>query len=214
MGIFYFPTNFVYWQKVNNHDKIKENLVPKIENLRATRFKDNKPGLINASTNYNGGDDNILSTNEHNMIKHIVWDPIDAALNEINSRSNTKHINFQESIIGNSWYTYYELDGKFEYHSHHSGDSLFRDGKTYRPTLSLIYILRDENKDNATSFMETAHERISTTNEIDTYFYTGNEHDINEGCVLIFPSSLYHMVNQVKIPGRITIAVNIYSRFA
>jgi hypothetical protein len=212
MGIFYFPTNFVYWQKVNNHDKIKEILVPKIENLRATHFKDNKKGLINASTNYTGDDVNTLFTKEHNMIKHIVWDPIDAALNEINSRSNTKHINFQESIIGNSWYTYYELDGKFEYHSHHNGVSLFQDDKTYRPTLSLIYILRDENKDNATSFMETAHERISTTNEIETHFYTGDEDDINEGCVLIFPSSLYHMVNQVKIPGRITIAINIFSR--
>jgi hypothetical protein len=208
MGIFYFPCNFVYWKKVENHNKIKEILVPKIERLKIIH-KNNKKGLTNASTNY-GIDETLLLTNEENMIKHVVWDPLDTVINELNSRSNTESIKVHESVIGNSWYTYYELGGTFKYHTH-IGNGIFKDGKYYKPTFSMIYILKDENNCNTTEFMETTHDNISTSSDVQTIFETSAIEDIKEGTVLIFPSSLYHTVNPVKIPGRITIAINIFS---
>jgi hypothetical protein len=208
MGIFYFPCNFVYWKKVENHNKIKEILAPKIERLKIIH-KNNKKGLTNASTNY-GIDETLLLTNEENMIKHVVWDPLDTVINELNSRSNTESIKVHESVIGNSWYTYYELGGTFKYHTH-IGNGIFKDGKYYKPTFSMIYILKDENNCNTTEFMETTHDNISTSSDVQTIFETSAIEDIKEGTVLIFPSSLYHTVNPVKIPGRITIAINIFS---
>jgi hypothetical protein len=55
---------------------------------------------------------------------------------------------------------------------------------------------------------------ISTTSNAitETGFDTGMVKDIKEGSVLIFPSTLYHYVSSVKIPGRITIAINLTSR--
>ncbi len=208
MGIFYFPCNFVCWKNVENHNKIKEMLIPKIESLK-TIHKNNKKGLTNASTNY-GIDETPIFTSHENMTKYIVWDPLDSVINELNSRSNTDNINVRESVIGNSWYTYYESGGTFKYHTH-TGNGIFKDGKYYKPTFSMIYILKDENRCNTTEFMETTHDNISISSDFQTFFDTSTIEDIKEGTVLIFPSSLYHTVSPVKIPGRITIAINIFS---
>jgi len=208
MGIFYFPCNFVYWQKVKNHDKIKNILIPKVETL-IKKYGYNKFGLHNASTNYNV-DETCLLTSEEDMIKNVVWDPIDSAINELNSRDNTQNIQIKESVIGNSWYTYYDSSGSFEFHSH-AGGHLFKDGKYYKPSFSMIYILKDENEHNSTRFIETTHDYISTSIGMNFIFETSSVNDIKEGSILIFPSSLYHSVPPIKIPGRITIAINIFS---
>jgi hypothetical protein len=209
MGIFYFPCNFVYWQKVKNHDKIKNILIPKVETL-IKKHGDNKFDLYNASTNYHLMHERCFLTSEEDMIKNVVWDPIDSAINELNSRNNTPSISIRESFISDSWYTYYDSGGSFDYHNH-TGLCVFKNGKRYYNSFSLIYILKDENDCNSTNFKETTHDHISTSLELETMFETCNIDDIKEGSVLIFPASLYHSVSNVKIPGRITIAINICS---
>ena len=204
MGVYYFPANFVYWQQVKDHDKIKDVLLKeiyKLEEVNKDEHDDN--GLYAASTNYRG-EQNLLNDRDQNTIKNIVWDPLDAAITELNSRDNTKKISFKESKMNNSWYTCYKEGGNFTLHNHIANSS---------DTFSMIYILKDENKNNTTSFRETTNDWISTTSDIitETTFDTGKVKDIKEGSVLIFPSSLYHYVRSVKIPGRITIAINIIS---
>jgi hypothetical protein len=56
-GVYYFPTNFVYWQQVKNHDKIKDILLTQIEKIKHLSVTGNI-GLHAASTDY-----------EHKLIK-------------------------------------------------------------------------------------------------------------------------------------------------
>ena len=204
MGVYYFPANFVYWQQVKDHDKIKDVLLKEIYKLEEVNKDEHDNGLYAASTNY-GVKQNLLTDRDQNTIKNIVWDPLDAAITELNSRDNTKKISFKESKITNSWYTCYKEGGNFAIHNHvaHSCD-----------TFSMIYILKDENVRNHTVFTEMTNDWISTTSDQlqDVEFNTSDIDEIKEGSVLIFPSSLYHYVRSVKIPGRITIAINIDSR--
>ena len=207
MGVYYFPANFVYWQQVKDHDKIKDVLLKEIykrEDVKKYNNDDDDDGLYAASTSYIEGE-NLLNDHDQNTIKNIVWDPLENAITELNSRDNTQKISFKESKIEASWYTCYKEGGNFSFHNHiaHACD-----------TFSMIYILKDENVRNYTVFTELTNDWISTSSEgIDfTQFDTCHIKDIKEGSVLIFPSSLYHYVRSVKIPGRITIAINISSR--
>ncbi len=83
----------------------------------------------------------------------------------------------------------------------------------YKPTFSGIYILNDGNEHNSTEFRIPHGAPLSTLSTQEFYYETKNNKEIKEGTVLIFPSSLYHEVLPVKIPGRVTIAFNIISRF-
>jgi len=219
MGIFYFPANFVYWEKVKDHDKIKDRLLDEInkrETCDSVRKRD--PLLTKASSDFHVGPKNIINCCSETDIKKIVWEPLDRVIEEINSRKHATKIHVNESYITSSWYTRYESHGSMKLHSHMSG-SYIRDGKIYTPTFSMIYILNNENECNSTIFKEIASEnRVSImepsyTNDRETEhnFHTKDVKEISEGSVLIFPASLYHMVDITPIPGRITIAINIAS---
>jgi hypothetical protein len=203
-GVYYFPTNFVYWQQVKNHDKIKDILLTQIEKIKHLSVTGNI-GLHAASTDYEHKFNKNKLLTDKNMIKDIVWDPLDDAIHLLNSRDNTNKIVFNESTISESWYTEYNEGGNFTLHNH-VGTSI--------DTFSMIYILKDENKNNTTVFREMTNDWISTSSNCisETSFDTSMVKDIKEGSVLIFPSTLYHYVSSVKIPGRITIAINLTSR--
>ena len=221
MGIFYFPANFVYWQKVKDHDKIKDRLLDEInkrETCDSVRERDLLLTKSSSDYHHDGKKECILEHCSENDIKNIVWDPLDHMLEEMNSRKHATKIVINESYMTNSWYTRYESNGSMKLHAHSSG-SYIRDGKIYTPTFSMIYILNNKNERNSTVFRETVSEnRISimgpayaNNGDMEHHFDTRDVKEISEGTVLIFPSSLYHMVDITPIPGRITIAINIAS---
>jgi|TARA_R110000823_G_scaffold156306_1_gene286940 hypothetical protein len=204
MGVYYFPANFVYWQQVKDHDKIKDVLLKEIYKREdINKYYYGNKGLYAASTSYKS-DENLLNGHDQNTIKNIVWDPLENAIAELNSRDSTKKISFKESKINISWYTHYKEGGNFDKHNHFTNSD---------DSFSMIYILKDENEHNQTVFTEFTNECISTTSDYieETKFDTSNVKDIKEGSILIFPSSLYHHVRYVEKPGRITVAVNIGS---
>jgi hypothetical protein len=209
MGIFNFPSNFVYWEDVKNHDMIKPILLSKIEKIKE-KYKNNRQGLIKASTTYNTDVEDIIT--HPDMIKHIVWDPLDNAVKYINSKPDTPETDkIEESFVCNSWYTLYDKDGYFNFHEHDSKPKIVG-GKIFKPSFSMIYILKDDNERNSTSFLQTTQFYNSVySDSFQHSFDTCDVKDIKEGSVLIFPASLYHCVHPVIIPGRITIAINIYS---
>lgn len=219
MGIFYFPANFVYWEKVKDHDKIKDRLLDEVNKRESCDSVRNKDMLLTkSSSDYHSKTKDITDCFTETDIKNIIWEPLDRALEEMNSRKYATEIVVNESYVTTSWYTRYESDGSMKLHTHSSG-SYIKDGKIYAPTFSMIYILNNENECNSTEFVETVSEnRISImepayTNNRTTehHFRTRDVKEISEGTVLIFPSSLYHLVDITPIPGRITIAINIAS---
>jgi hypothetical protein len=208
MGIFLFPTNFVYWENVTNHDKIKTDLIDKIEKLDKTEYSTKYfNGLTNASTNFvlNNRND-IHEFMNVDTIQQLVWDPLENLLSKLPT------IKLQNSVILASWYTKYNTNGTFNLHNHY-GDYVIKNGNIYKPTFSMIYILNDENECNSTQFRVPLGSPLSTVLTKEMLYDTGSNKEIKEGTVIIFPSSLYHEVLPVKIPGRITIAFNIGSIF-
>ena len=218
MGIKYFPTNFIYWESVENHQKIKSILVDKISKIENfyKHLDPKKLGLTNAHTNYTGIENNnfIEVIDDNSIIDELVWKPIDNSLLEFNSLPNFDKIELSDSIIVSCWYTNYDKNGSFNIHAHYDNHNVtLHNGKYYRPTLSLIYILRDENDKNSTEFIIPGSAPLSIIPHQQIMYDTGNNKEIKEGTVIVFPSSLYHQVKDVKIPGRITIAFNIASTF-
>lgn len=207
MGIFNFPSNFVYWENVKNHDEIKRIILSKVEMFKE-KYKYNKPGLYNASTSY---DTDLKQIIDEDLCKDLIWNPLENAIKELNSRPNTPKIQIDSSIIANSWYTFYEKGGSFNYHDH-DGPGRIENHKIYNPSFSMIYILKDENDHNSTTFLEHSHQYGSVYSRTNQHcLNTQYLEDIKEGTILIFPSSLQHCVQAIEIPGRITIAINIVS---
>lgn len=216
MGIYYFPTNFVYWENIENHEEIKKQFLKEIEPIRR-KFEFNKKGVVNGSTSYENGDminddSTIVNFLKRNKMvnSNVIWKPVDNAISEINSVRTQNPVVLKQSIIHTAWFTEYRKNSTFNYHTH-LGHGVTLDGKNYHPSFSLVYILHDENKDNVTTFMNPTSMYVSTEQTIQHDFNTSQIPEIKEGAVLVFPSSLYHCVEEVEIPGRITIAINIFS---
>lgn len=213
MGIYHFPANFVYWEHVEDHEEIKKIFLDQIENIR-NKTKDNQMGVINGSTNYGIRDDTIpeLLADCNVIADRVVWTPIIEAIKQINSIRVKNPITLKESVICDAWFTEYKKGGFFEFHTHMNiPEYIQRNGKKYIPSFSLIYILHDKNKYNTTTFMNPFSMYISTENKFESIFNTRDINEIKEGTVLVFPSSLYHNIKSVEIPGRITVAINVAS---
>lgn len=208
MGVYYFPCNFVYWTNVKNHEKYKKVLMAKLHNEKH-KFDGVKNGLNNGTTSHDSEEPFVT---ERDIIEEVVWKSLDEALDEMNSRNNFDKILLNDSFLNSNWYTEYKSNGSITIHNHIS-DPKFRNGKRYKPTFSLIYILNDDNEKNQTQFMIPSNCSISTTEYDELRFNTSEVDEIKEGSVLVFPSSLYHTVGHVSKPGRIVIAFNIYSSF-
>jgi hypothetical protein len=213
MGIFYFPTNFVYWEHVQNHEEIKQLFLDKIKDIRY-KYKDNHQGLVNGYTSYGIKDNTLLNLlRDYNGIAdQVVWNPINQAIKQLIPNRSANPITLKKSVLSDTWFNEYKDGGLFEYHTHvgtHSPKEL--DGELYIPSFSLIYILHDENKYNTNTFMSPCNMYVSTEKSFEALFDTKSISEIKEGTVLVFPSSLYHSVREVELPNRITIAINVFS---
>ena len=212
MSFIHFPSEFVYFDKVCGHSEIKQKCMPQITELRKKR--QNNPfdaSKLNTSFHY---DDKLISENaflNDNLIQqNVVWKPIQKMLKKYNDLT-LYPIDIEFSIIKSSWWNYYEKDNFQESHNH-LGSCLQIDGNTYHPSLSIIYIMHDDSKDSCILFKKPGplpFKPIHLGVTIDTSLTT-----IGEGTVLIFPSNLEHLVKPCLKSGRVTIAFNIYSKYA
>ena len=217
MGIRYFPTNFVYWENVEDHEKIKSVLMELVLKLDNEKFKNNNQdkvgGIRNATTSFSFNSANLEKHIDSKIIEKLVWKPLENAIHEIKSTKNIHNIELEDSILHGCWYTKYDKNGSFNMHYHY-GNDIIKNGKSYQRTFSLIYILNDKNENNTTLFTIPHGAPLSILPNQQIHFATNFNKEIKEGAVLIFPSSLYHEVLPVQIPGRITIAFNIASIFS
>jgi len=206
MPFYRFPHEFVYWDTVKNHEEIKNALMPIIKR-REEHDKNNTSGLYNAYTSYGGGRDEEI---HHPQLISELWRIVDKALDDIYyADKGSFKPNILGSFINHSWYTYYNKHGEFNYHNH-TGVNLeaIDNNGPYFSSISVIYILNDENEENATSFAKFG--MLPMTHQIDHHY---DAKHAKEGTLLVFPSTLHHCVKRVDIPGRITIAFNIVSKY-
>lgn len=200
---FVFPHNFVFWTSVSNHTKIKENYYNKIietsKNWEVTKhfFGDFKCSFkeLNDVTSVIQKDNSFLSS--------VIWKPIDEM--------------FSESLFGGHmpttsklldlWFNVYKPGEGQEIHDHFGGCIINSDATSMRSSYSGIYILHSEEP-NKTLFYQSG-PNPGAANMGGCHF---NTDFINEGDVIIFPSSLLHCALPC-IKERITIAFNIASTY-
>ena len=211
MSFIHFPSEFVYFDKVCGHSEIKQKCMPKITELRKKR--QNNPftaSKLNTSFHY---DEKMFSENEFlndNLItQNVVWKPIEKMIKKYNEL-RLHPIDIGASVIKSCWWNYYEKDNFQESHNH-MGPSVQLDGHTLHASLSIIYILHDENRQSSVLFRKTGPLPLKPLEETIT-IDTSNS-PIGEGTVIIFPSNLEHFVKPCLKPGRVTIAFNIYSEY-
>lgn len=208
MPHYQFPTNYVYWQQIDEHKDIKQRLLPIIRKIE----EEDLVNPFNACTMKTSikRNNNFLSNEEINI---LVWKPIDTMINEINSIYNFK-IKPSDSILQKYWFNTYNV-GDFQEMHYHLGHPIYKNNKIYIPTFSLIYILNEESETNSTVFYsqnQGTHQPFVKPFQSDT-FDTSKVSDIKEGTVIIFPCGLHHLVKPNRISGRTTLAFNIYSSF-
>ena len=204
MPHFQFPSHYVFWTKVENHEKIKSHYLSKIKSI--DKNISNKHNFIcNVRSNIRERVD--FFEDDTDSINSIVWKPIEDMVQE-----SQGEIFLGDSFIQSHWYNIYE-SGDFQEKHSHGAYPIVIDGIRYHPSLSIIYILKDDNKEGSTLFTDNNPKPFGAVLDY-TSLDTSNIEDIGEGSVIIFSSKLEHMVKPVKIGGRITIAFNIFSSFS
>jgi hypothetical protein len=211
MGIYHFPSEFVFWTENEKHTELKDELVEKI-NKDAQIRKQNTWAVKNAVTNYTN-DEYCHFLSDTTLIENVVVEPFKEMIKEFNSRMNVDRLNIKNIRVGSTWYTKYKTDGYFGMHSHLEPSSIVYNNEIYQRSFSLIYILNDKNTKNSTEFFVPSACRTSAFNLTHYAFNTGNVPDIKEGSIIIFPASLYHHVLPSIEPDRIVISYNIDCAF-
>jgi len=194
-----FPTKFVYWEKIENHDNIKDKYIKIIsQDLEKNREQIQKNFLWNCKcTSSFFSLDFMEELVNENLLNDIVWNPMDNMLKELGELINLPTP--KSSKIKNIWYNDYNSGNWQEVHDH-TGQQ--------ESTYSGIYILK-LNEENQTTFVDSNF--IKSWN-MKQNFYVFETCHIEEGNVIIFPSELMHYVNPCK-DHRISISFNIKSTF-
>lgn len=210
MGIYYFPCEFVCWKKNKKHSEMKDYLMKEISKDESLH-KNNTQGVNNGFTSY-GKSQNFLK--DPKLLEHIVMKPFQEMIDEFNARNNVDQLNIKCCAVQDAWYTKYDVGGNFPFHTHNEGECCDNDNMIFYRSFSAIYILNDTSKKNVTEFFLPNMCKTSAFSKSDFRFNTGDQPGIDEGSVIIFPSSLYHQVLPVLEPGRITISYNLICSYS
>lgn len=206
MPHFQFPTNYVYWEKLKDHDELKRKILPIISKLKK-QSSPNPFELCKMITSFNDNNNFLMDQD----IKRIVWDPINNMINEIKEKHDFQ-IEPHKSILDLYWFNSYEKGEFQEMHNHVSFSKTF-EGIVYHPSFCIIYIINDDSDNNKTSFLDYPHGDAPFSFPYTQSFHTSDVESIKEGSVMIFSPYLQHCVGPIEKSGRITIAFNVYSTF-
>jgi len=199
MPHFQFPSHCVFWTKVDNHEEIKSKYLSKIKSLDESKH--------NFACNVTSNIENRVKFLDDDVYDKLVWGPIDRMIEESGG-----DLSLGESFIQSYWYNKYDVNDFQEKHEHSAYPIEIND-TLYHPSLSIIYILNDENENASTLFVDKNPVPFGPCLKFAS-FDTSKVEEIKEGTVIIFSSRLEHMVKPIKVGGRVTIAFNIFSSFS
>ena len=198
-----FPGPFVFHTQISNHGELKKKFLPQINRLIKDKSELLGPNnwKCDCKTSFFEKEYSKSLLNDIELVKSIVWDPLDQMLSEARDMDGglcTQQIKYgpSESSLGDLWFNQYDK-GQFQEPHDHAGGTY----KNVSSTFSGIYLL-ELNETNTTTFMAKVGNPHSS-------FQLLTNH-ITEGSVIIFPSSLTHYVSPVKT-RKTSISFNIYS---
>ncbi len=213
MGIFYFPSNFVFWRKVPNHENIKRKILNFIEDN--PQILESYEAVFKGKSSFNNTVMYDFFSKNNDLVNSVIMDTLTEAVHELNSNDTSIKINIDSYIIDNIWCSKYDENSVVTCHNHESGEQniIYVNNKPFKLAFSIVYIVNDTNVSNQTEFIQTTSHHVSAYSNIETRFKTSEKKDISEGSVLVFPTNLYHQVNPVLESGRVIISANIYAHF-
>jgi len=193
-----WPSPFIFWTKINDHEEIKKELKENILN-ESEDFKYYNSALKERQLSENKWQCEVITSYFHReeikhffterIVKSIIENPLDE-LFEHKSFFNKKP---REIILPEIWFNVYKPGYSQEIHAHHGA------------TLSGIYLLELNEPNTTVFFSNTPPYKYNEDNWIGGVFNT--EH-LEEGNVILFPAELSHSVTKCK-NSRITIAFNL-----
>ena len=205
MPHFKFPSHYIHWGQVKDHENIKSKLLPIINSLISDNNYKNPFEACSMTTNFSKKTDFIDDEMKHK----ILGTHLDEMILETNC---FPHIKVSEFLITDYWFNVYEK-GDFQEMHRHRGVPLVVGEKRYDSTLSIIYILNSDEEENSTVFKIDNADIPFYPMLKECEFKTSIVKEIKEGTLMIFSNELGHYVLPVKQPGRITIAFNVACRF-
>ena len=208
MPLYQFPSEIVYWTRVKEHESIKSKLLQKIDEIQATE-KLNNPFDCTMTTNFGKLKRDVSTIHnflDQECIQKMFVQPFKEFLND----TNVFQIKPKNFTIYQYWFNKYNKGDFQEAHDHCVSN--FEDNSY--PTLSGIYILKSDDEPNSTTFEIKDKKGIPFhPTKSKMVFDTSNVDDIKEGTLILFSSTLSHMVKPIKTSGRVTIAFNIACTF-
>jgi hypothetical protein len=202
-GICFFPSPFVFWRKPDDHEKIKENILPMImediEKNGETYVKDSnwECDIISSFHSYgeNFGEINQKLIQNEDLVASI-WDSYNEMLNTLKSQDRIDDYNYESFAscqLYDIWYNKYNVGHYQDIHEH----SPFE--------FSGIYILDDPEYSNTYFFDHSAVFKVEGKHIFGQQ--ESKDFGIGEGNMIIFPGALPHHVPMVK-SEKITISFN------
>lgn len=195
---FIFPSNFVYWNKIENHNEIKKEYYPKILNSQQKLQRKNK-WLAKCTTSFGHEEENNIFANDK-FLNEVVWKSFDDML----EKNLTCYSLPSQSYLYEVWFNTYK-EGDFQEVHDHQGANFIKDNAIHAMTYSAIYLMHLEEK-NKTVFYQTS--PCPGDYGKNNFCYT-TEH-IEEGNIIFFPSNLLHYVLPCS-KNRCTVSFNIMS---
>lgn len=189
----YFPGPFVYSGQVTEHERIKADLLPVIDQKVAEKRDDYftvRPGNFQTViTSYGSDETEVAELRDPKLLNSVLWEHMDYMFASNNFLSHPVSRELQ-----GSWFSYYEKGGWHGPHTH--PDASF----------SVIYLLHLEepsyttflNPYGANSFL------FPQTLSVDNF---------PEGTVFIFPGDIWHFVPPTSADKRVTLIYNVKCEF-
>jgi len=213
MGIFYFPSNFVYWKKIDKHSVFKSKILEHLEK-ESTIFNINNVIRNGKTTDGNSNTKNFF-INYKEFMDSVIWDSLDEVISELDSKKNTLKTNILSSKVLDCWCIKYDKDSAIGFHNHQGTGREYTilNNIRWAQTFTILYIINEPNERSSTEFVQTCSSGVSSHLQQQFFFKTADHEDIGEGTVLVFPSNLAHQALSISKPGRIIFSCDIVSAF-
>jgi|694.fasta_scaffold124343_2 uncharacterized protein (TIGR02466 family) len=199
-----FPGPFVYHDSIENHQDIKQDILPKIiEECENNKTNESYIWQTYASVN-NNARTNFYNTRsdlfQQKHIENIIHKPLNKLLDSLYNENFVAIPSTslpQNAKIKAIWWNVYKKGEYVELHNH----GLFG--------LSGVYFIDlPDDEVNSTTFVYNNYYPLSDDKKEDFSLLYHNSEYVKEGDVLIFPSSLKHYVNPV-LTTKVSISFNI-----
>lgn len=212
MPFFYFPSDIVYWERTPHHERIKKNLLPIIMSIH-NKTKNNPFSSSNLNSSFYH-DDKIKSENyflnDKDLLNNVIFKAIDNMCDKHNDKS-TFPIIYNSLFLHSAWWNHYDEGHYQEPHTHRSNPIVINK-TTFFATFSVVYILNDSNDTNNLLFQKPPPIPFLLANDQLTFDTSDiSKNSMSEGSVIVFPSTLSHMVKPCLKPGRVSISFNVYA---